>query len=72
VQLQLTVIKIRPHHWGWRVFEAQGVEPVFPEKRQAIDYAQCRVRFRSGKIRILDSTGKLERTIAFNEADRML
>jgi hypothetical protein len=29
-------------------------------------------RFRSGEIRILDSTGKLERTIAFNEADRML
>jgi len=28
--------------------------------------------FRSGEIRILDATGKIERTIAFSEADRML
>jgi hypothetical protein len=45
---------------------------VFPEKRQAIKYAQGRASFRSGEIRILDSTGKLERTIAFSEADRKL
>jgi hypothetical protein len=57
---------------GWKVFEAPGVEPVFPQKRQAIDYAETRVCFRSGEIRLLDSTAKLERTIAFNEADRML
>ena len=68
----MTLIEIRPHRWGWKVFEAPGVEPVFPEKRQAIDYAQCRASFRSGEIRILDATGKLERTIPFNEADRML
>jgi hypothetical protein len=53
-------------------FEAPGVEPVFPEKRQAIKYAPSRASFRSGEIRILDSTGKLERTIAFSEPDRML
>jgi hypothetical protein len=57
---------------GWKAFEAPGVEPVFPEKRQAIKYAQGRASFRSGEIRILDSTGKLERTIAFSEADRKL
>ena len=68
----MTAIEITPHRWGWKVFEATGVEPVFPEKRQAIDYAETRANFRSGEIRILDSTGKLERTIAFNEADRML
>jgi len=51
----MTLIEIRPHRWGWKVFEAPGVEPVFPEKRQAIDYAQCRACFRSGEIRILDS-----------------
>jgi hypothetical protein len=68
----MTVIEIKPHRWGWRVFEAPGVEPVFLEKRQAIDYAQTRANFRSGEIRILDSTGKLERTIAFNETDRKL
>jgi Uncharacterized protein conserved in bacteria (DUF2188) len=68
----MTLIEIRPHRWGWKVFEAPGVEPVFPEKRQAISYAQSRASFRSGEIRILDSTGKLERTIAFSEADRKL
>src|SRR5207249_3437500 len=34
--------------WGWKVFEASGVEPVFPQKRQAIDYAETRACFRSG------------------------
>jgi hypothetical protein len=29
-------------------------------------------KFRSGAIRVLDSTGNVERTIAFNEADRKL
>lgn len=28
----MTLIEIRPHRWGWSVFEAHGVEPVFPEK----------------------------------------
>jgi hypothetical protein len=70
--MQMTVIEIKPHPRGWSVFEGPGVEPVFPEKRQAIDYAECRACFRSGEIRILDSTGKLKRAIAFSEADRML
>jgi hypothetical protein len=69
---EMTVIEIKPHAWGWRVFEAPGVELVFLEKRQAIDYAETRACFRAGEIRVLDSTGKLERTIAFNEADRKL
>ena len=37
---EMTLIEIKPHRWGWKVFEAPGVEPVFLEKRQAIDYAQ--------------------------------
>ena len=41
---------------------------VFLEKTQAINYAQSRASFRSGEIRILDATGKLERS----EADRKL
>jgi len=45
---------------------------MFPEKRQAISYAQGRACFRSGEIRILDSSGNVERTIAFNETDRRL
>ncbi len=68
----MTLIEIRPHRWGWSVFEAPGVEPVFPEKQDAIDYAQCRVCFRSGEIRVLDSNGDLERTIPFTEPDRKL
>jgi hypothetical protein len=65
----MTVIEIRPHAWGWKVFEAHGVEPVFREKRQAINYAQNRASFRSGEIHVFDSTGNVERTISFNEAD---
>jgi len=33
-------------------FEPPGVEPVFPEKDQLINYAQNRVSFRLGEIRI--------------------
>jgi hypothetical protein len=40
----MTLIEIRPHRCGWNVFEAPGVEPVFPKKRQAIDYAEQRAR----------------------------
>jgi hypothetical protein len=68
----MIVIEVKPHAGGWKVFESPGVEPVFPEKRQAIDYAETRACFRSGEIRILDFAGKLERVIAFNEADRQL
>ena len=50
----------------------RAVEPVFPEKRQAIDYAETRACFRSGEIRVLDASGNIERTIAFNETDRKL
>ena len=68
----MTVIEIRPDRRGWKVFEVPGVEPVFPEKDQAINYAQGRASFRSGEIRILDSSGGVERIIPFNEADRKL
>jgi hypothetical protein len=68
----MTVIEIKPHRWGWKVFEAPGVEPVFPDKDQAIGYAETRACFRKGEIRVLDSSGNVERTIAFNEADRKM
>ena len=68
----MKLIEIRPHRWGWKAFEAPGVEPVFPKKDQAIDYAQNRACFRSGEIHVLDSRGKLERIIASSEADRKL
>jgi len=56
----------------WKRFEAPGVEPVFLDQKQAIDYAKNRASFRSGEIRILDSTGNVERTIHFTERDRQL
>jgi hypothetical protein len=68
----MTLIEIRPHGWGWKAFEAPGIEPVFPKKNQAIDYPQNRACFRSGEIRIFDSIGKVGRIIAFSEADRKL
>jgi hypothetical protein len=52
----MTVIEIRPHRRGWKVFETPGVEPVFLKKDQAINYAQNRASFRSGEIRILASS----------------
>jgi hypothetical protein len=68
----MTLFEIRPHRWGWKVFKATGVEPVFWKKDQAINYAHNRACFRSGEIRILDSTGEIECTIQFTEADRKL
>ena len=44
----------------------------FVELVAAISYATGRACFRAGEIRVLDSTGKLELTIPFNEADRKL
>ena len=41
-------------------------------QEQAIDYATGRACFRSGEIRILDSSGDVERTIPFNEAERKM
>jgi len=40
---RLTAIEIRPHRCGWKAFEAPGVEPGFPPKDQAMDYALQRV-----------------------------
>ena len=35
----MTVLEIRPHRWGWKVFESPGVEPVSLNQQDAIDYA---------------------------------
>jgi hypothetical protein len=35
----VTVLEIKPHRNGWKVFEAEGVEPVFLKKNQPIYYA---------------------------------
>ena len=68
----MTVIEIKPYRNGWKVFGATGVEPVSLSEDQAINYAQNRASFRSGEIRVLDSTGNVERAISFSETERQL
>ena len=68
----MTIIEIRPFRNGWPVYETPGVQPVFLRKEQAIDYATCRACFRTGEIRIVDSTGAVTRIIPFDEMDRKL
>jgi len=41
----MTVLEIRPHRNGWKVFEAPGVEPVFPEKPFRREFGQARFAF---------------------------
>ena len=68
----MTIIESSPFRNGWQVYEAPGVQPVFLSQEQAIHYAEGRACFRSGEIRILDSTGAVECMIPFTEADRKL
>jgi hypothetical protein len=49
-----------------------GVQPVFVNQEQAIDYAQQRACFRSGETRVRDSNGAVERTIPFDGTNRTL
>ena len=46
----MTIIEIKPFRNGWKCFEALGVERVFLDQEQAIDYAKGRACFRSGEI----------------------
>jgi len=55
---------------GIGVSDSSGRTPRAQE--QAIDYAKARVCFRSGEIRILDSSGQIKRVVPLNEADRKL
>jgi hypothetical protein len=68
----VTVIEIRPFRNGWQVYESRGVQPVFLNQEDAIDYATGRACFRSGEIRVLDSSGAVERISPFNESNRKL
>jgi hypothetical protein len=63
-----TIIEIKPHFGGWKVFEAPGIEPYFSERDQAIHYAKGRTALRRGEIRIAGAHGGIEETIAFDES----
>ena len=62
-----TIIEIRPHFGGWKVFEGNGIEPYFSEREQATHYAQSRAALRRGEIRILNASGEIEETTVFDE-----
>jgi hypothetical protein len=65
-------LTVQLNSYGWKVFEARRVEPVFFEKDRAIYYAENRTCFRSGEIRILDPNGATERVFPFADTDRNL
>jgi hypothetical protein len=60
--MSVTVIEISAHRNGWKVSSRPASSLCSPRK-SAINYPQNRENFRSGEIRILDSSGDLERTI---------
>ncbi|MEY2489048.1 MAG: hypothetical protein QOC70_990 [Verrucomicrobiota bacterium] len=62
-----TIIEIRPHFGGWKVFAEQGLEPYFSEREQAIHYAASRTALRRGEIQIVNAHGEIEETIPFDE-----
>jgi len=68
----MTVIELRPQaNAGWKVFEAPGVEPVFPDREGALSYADSRMRSRSGEIRILNPAGQVLEVISFEKSKRL-
>ena len=58
----MTLIEIKPHRWGWTVFETPGVEPVFPEKDQAVGCAKFFSRSHTAVIRVYDEAGNVIET----------
>ncbi len=64
------IITIKPHHGGWKVFEAPGIEPYFSDWDQAIHHANGRAKMSAGEIRIFDGDDKLLETIPFDDSDR--
>lgn len=65
----MTILEIRPYRNGWQVYEAPGVQPVFLNQGDAIDYAAGRACFRSGEIRIFDAGGAVARILPFSETN---
>jgi hypothetical protein len=50
--------------WRFTIFSDRSGIVSFLKKDQAINYAENRASFRSGEIRIVDSSGDVEHTIA--------
>jgi hypothetical protein len=65
-----TIIEIRPHRGGWKVFEGPGVEPFYRDQDSALGYAKFRARSRRGEIRILDAAGQIMHALPFDDSAR--
>jgi hypothetical protein len=67
-----TIISIKPHHGGWKVFETPGIEPYFSDWDQAIQHANGRAKMSACEMRIFDAEDKLVAIIPFDDSDRKL
>lgn len=65
-----TIIEVRPHRGGWKVFEGPGVEPFYRDQESALGYARNRARSRRGEIRILDASGAVTEVLEFDDSGR--
>jgi hypothetical protein len=55
------IIEIRPSKKlrnYWEAFEGEGVQPAFPTKQHAVDYASNRFGGSSGEIQIYDDSSE--------------
>jgi hypothetical protein len=55
-------VEIKPHRSGWKVFEAPGVEPVFPKKAQ-IESCDAFDRQRLPSCSVFQQTASMESEI---------
>ena len=69
----MRIIEVRSYPSGWEVFEASGVETLFPgpdADKMALDYARSCMRSGAGEIRVVDATGETVEVIAFDGMDQ--
>jgi len=60
------------HIYEVRPRKEPGVQPVFRRNKMQSTTLRGRASFRSGQIRILDSSGNVECVIPFDDTDRKL
>lgn len=68
----MVIIEVKPYRFGWKVFEAPGVEPFFRAQDMAVRYAEARACSRDAEIRIMDESGKVERVLRSKGGGRLV
>jgi len=66
------VIEISPFRNGWKSCEGREVEPVFGTQEEAVGMPRCAHVFVLVSIVIIDSSGRIERVIPFNDTERKM